>query len=648
MDDFARRVREIVERNFGNEDFSIEQLCQEMGVSRTHLHRKLKAATDLSASLFIRQVRLENARQRLADSEDNISEIAYATGHKSHQNFSKYFTEAFGVSPTQYRKQIRQARAKLRAKQAPRPAHTRRFLSSRRSQIALVALIGLLALIGWWSWEQSAGSSPAAGVEDSASDIPALAVMPFRNYGTESDAFFSEGVVEDILTNLAQFDGIRVISRTSSARFNETEKSLQEIGAALAVGYILEGSVRQEGDRVRISAQLIRLRDENHIWAQRFDRPLQDVFAIQNEVANSIASALNRSINSSVYRQRDGAAAPQNVAAYTAVLRGRYFLRSRTEQDLDRAIEQFRRALAIEPEYAAAFVGLASAYQLLANLRYAPEQKQAQEELAEQYALKAIKNDRTNGSAYAILGNLYRDQYRWEESVSVYEIALDLSPNDAMINYWFSLSLRATGDLERALVYHQRASELDPLQPVIHAGHVYTCALAGEFARAEAILDKVKPIMSNSFLYYMVWGNLLARQGAYREAIPVLDKATELNPTFSYPESEKIYCLGRLGERERVLERIAQLDTTRALDCLRAAKYYLSIDADTMALRHLQQAAALGLVDDDLIAEPIYRRFRNHPDFIAILKQYNLYRFASRAEEDESFPIAKNEEATEQ
>lgn len=624
---FIHSVRQQVEQNLDNHDFSIEQLCREMGISRTHLHRKIKSATGLSTSLYIRKVRLEKARVLLETTDYNISEVAYLTGNKSPQNFSKYFIEEFGLSPSAYRKQRKAAKAKRPIPESKTERLSRSLTGTAHRAVLIFAILSLLAVLGF-AFKDTLLAPVQSDDDHTAEQLPSIAVIPFQHYGPADGDFFSEGVVEDILTYLTQFEGLKVLSGTSAEKFRDSRQSMQQIGNELGVEYMLEGSVRQDSSRVIISAQLIQVSDNQHIWAERYEKSRENVFELQTEIARTIAAALNQSISTKA-QQRLDRIPTNNVEAYTALLRGRHLLRSRTKEDLYKSLEQFERAIKLDPEYAEAYAGLAEAYYLLPSLRYVPEKKERYWDTAEQHALTAIKYDKNSGSAYAILANLYMEQYRWEEAISAFEIALSISPNDALINYWFSLILRSTGNLERSLRYHKIAADLDPLHPVIQAGYIYTCSLAGEYELAEDLLKKVEPVLGESFLYYAAKANLLLRKGEYRAAIPVCDKALALNPAFTLPESDKYYCLGKLQEKEAVMQYVLSLDTSRALDCLKAAKVYSAIDSTALSLRYLSRAASLGLISEDLLVNPIYRPIRTHPIYTDILKQYNLYAFFS-------------------
>ncbi|GAB5553062.1 MAG: hypothetical protein Sapg2KO_26530 [Saprospiraceae bacterium] len=626
---FLHTVTEIIEKNIQNDDFSIEQLCQELNLSRTHLHRKIKAATDLSTSLFIRKIRLEKAKELLEKTDHNISEIAYLTGNKSPQNFSKYFIETYGISPSAYRKKLKTSVQKKVDAIAFDPKRTS---ASKWQKMGVAGLVlALMCILGF------AGRQYFFPVKTNSNNLgsasSSIAILPFQGESRLEDDFLSEGIVEDILAKLMPFENIKVISKASTEQFKDTKKNIQQIGKRLEVQYVLTGKIRANKDLITIQVELIQVADQQLIWTKRYEQPKEELLAMQVVVAENIAKALNQTLDPKL-KQRIERIPTSNSEAYTAFLRGRHLMRSRTQENLLKSLDQFLLALDLDPEFSEAYESIARAYHLMINLGYTTAQAEEFENFAEKNILKAIEFNRSNGTAYAILGNLYADQYRWEEAISAFNIALELSPKDALVNYWFSLKMRSIGDFDQALKYHQIASDLDPLHPVIHAGYVYTSALAGDFELANEILQKVEPIMINSFLFYFVKGNLLLRQGDFEGAIPIYEKALELNPSFKPSESDMMYSLGKLGQRQEVLDYLESLDQTRGIDCLRAAKAFMGLEEPDAALNSLKQAADFGVIDDDFLAEPIFASLRNHPIYLDILERYNLAPFADALEFD--------------
>ncbi|GAB5553067.1 MAG: hypothetical protein Sapg2KO_26580 [Saprospiraceae bacterium] len=621
---FLKKLTRIIEDNLQNEDFSIEQLCQAINLSRAQLHRKIKASTLLSTSLFIRKIRLEKAKELLEHSDHNISEVAYLTGNKSPQNFSKYFIEAYGLSPSKYRKAFRE-KQQQEDQEPKKPAAT--VLAPIRNISFITIGLSCLLVLGFLSrknWLSSQATASSRFVERA----PLIAILPFQHSGQASNAFLSEELEKDLLHQLSQFENLKVVSESSTTQIKDPTERIQQIGASFGVNYVLQGSIQSNKTKINIGLQLISVGDHQVVWSKKYTRSQKALVALQTEMARTIALALNQTIPPA-YEQQLEKEPTTSTKAYTAMLRGRHLMRSRIKDDLLRSQQQFEMALNLDPEYSEAYEGLARVYHLIANLRYFPEKTAFHNQLAEKNALKAIQFDRSNGGAYAILGGLYTDQHRWEEVISAYKIAIDLQPNDALTNYWLSLAMRSTGDLEQAILYNKKASELDPLHPVIHAGYVYTAALAENYDLAEDILQNVAPFMENSFLYSMVNGNLMLRKGEFEQAIIACEKASKLNPTFKHAESDKFYCLGKMGNQQAVLQYIQSLDSSKGIDCLRMAKAYMGMDDPQSGLSYLKKAAELGVISDDLIVEPIFSILQDEPEFRAILKQYNLDQFST-------------------
>lgn len=631
----------MIESNLENPAFSISELCKEMGVSRSQLHRRVKLYANLSTSLFIRKIRMQKAKELLDNTDLNISEIAYQTGNASPQNFSKYFIEEFGISPSAFRKQSspemenKEVELDPTSKSLSSEPKGRKsedgipVLSKNRSEyrikgwlsLLIVSLMVGIFLVGNVLVKKIKGKEKPIPVESQS-----IAIIPFQNLSSAENNFFCEGVVEDILTYLTYFKNLKVISRTSSAKYKNTEKNVLQIASELNVAFLLEGSVRQYGRKVRITAQLIRAADDNHIWARNYDRDIQNVMEIQSEVAKEIAKSLNQNISPEIAQKFDRVPT-RNIEAYNALLRGKYLLRTRTFEGLKESIKQFDHALSLDPGFSEAFAGKASAYNLMVNLRYVTERKEKYLQMAEENVRLAIKEDPNNALAYAIRGNNFRDQFKFSEAINNYRISLDLNPNDALTNYWFSLVLRSTAQLDKALEYHQKASELDPLHPLIQAGYVYTSIMAGKFDLAEDLLHKGEPLFNNSFLFHYVKGSFYMYREDYKNAIPYFDRAIALNAQFKTSKLARIYCLGKLGDREQVMSYIASLDISKADDMLLAGLAYAGLGEKDKAIKQIKKAAELGVIAGDMLVDKKFENLRDDPAYEAILRKYGLDKF---------------------
>jgi TolB-like protein len=293
-----------------------------------------------------------------------------------------------------------------------------------------------------------------------------VAVLPFTNLSdSKTDEYFSDGVTEDILTHLSKIGDLRVIARTSVMQYKDTRKRIRDIAAELGVATILEGSVRRSESQVRITGQLIDARTEEHLWAETYDRTLDDIFVIQSDVAQKIASALEATLTSDEI-QRIDRTPTESTEAYQLYLQGRYFWNKRTDEDILKAKEYFEQAIEVDPLYAQAYVGLADSYNLLHQYTNLPSNETYPKGRAA--AMKALEIDPGAGEAHISLAyGLF--EYYWEYAAAEreYRWGLELSPNYATGRQWHGEYLACVSRLEEALAELLKARELDPLSFVI-------------------------------------------------------------------------------------------------------------------------------------------------------------------------------------
>lgn len=627
---FIDKIQNIIRENLDNRSFSTEFLCDELHMSRSQLHRRVKQHTGLSTSLFIRRIRLERGKELLETTDYNVSEIAYLTGIDSPQNFSKYFAEEYGVTPSVYRK-TRENDLKVAVtgdEPSPVPLIDVGKIENRRrpdlkkylyfSFFAVTLLLSLLLIF--------TPEDPEQETEKDHHTLPqpfenSIAVLPFVNFGSETTPFFMDGIVEDILTNLAYFQNLKVISRTSSMTYKNTTKGIKEIAEELKVAYLLEGSVRQIDDEVKITAQLIRATDDYHVWAKNYTRKLKDVFQLQSEISLDIAEALNQRITEQV-SQMITPKSSQDFKAYNEFLVGRDLLMSRTEESIRESIRRFDYALTIDPDFTKAMASKASAYQLLANMKY--KDRQENNAIAQELALNTIELDPTNGLAYATLGSIYRDQHQWKQAEAAYEIALKYNPNDAVANYWYSLLLREIGQMSRAVEFSFRATELDPLHPVIHAGHIVNCAFAGNRKLADQSIKDGRLRFESAFVYHWALAKYRDYLQDYEGALRMYDKVIEMNPDIPTVWRSRAFCLGRLGYQEEVMTYINAHMRDVPEDYLDRALAYCGLKDVTNSILCLQTAAKAGWIPTDLKVDNRYDILRDHPEFLKILYDFGL------------------------
>ena len=298
-------------------------------------------------------------------------------------------------------------------------------------------------------------------------DRTRLAVLPLVNISQDpSDAYFADGMTEELIYTLSRAKGIRVIAQTSAMAYKGTNKTIREIGHELDVGSILEGSVRKSGDRVRITTQLIDVQTEEHLWAERYDRELADVFEIQSEISAEVGKGLktllkNHNVPKAVNRPTE------QLDAYTEYLKGRHCWNRRTQAGVTEALEHFQRALDVDPKFARAYSGIADCYSVLANHGY--ERNDVALPLAKDAAKKALELDPNLAEAHASLGLAYM-QFKGNLEAAERELseAIRLNPSYATARQWYSGVLHSQLRLDDALEHAQLAIGLDPLAHIMH------------------------------------------------------------------------------------------------------------------------------------------------------------------------------------
>jgi adenylate cyclase len=319
-------------------------------------------------------------------------------------------------------------------------------------------------------------------------DRKRIAVLPFLNISPDpNDEYFADGLTEELIARLSTISGLKVIARTSMMRFRGTTKSVEEIGKELKSGTVLEGSVRKAANRLRVTAQLIDAITEEHLWVQNYDRQLEDVFAIQTEVAQNVADALKTQVLDEE-RQHIQKKSTGDIGAYTLYLKGRYYWNERNKESLERAIKYYSQAIKRDPEFALAYSGLADCYMVLVNHSYLPPNEGYPK--AKEAATKALELDDTLAEAHTSLANVVSNEWEWPKAQREFKEALRLNPNYPTAHHWYSIYLLSLGRLDEAIREAKVAQELDPLSPQIHAyaGILHTIARQYNIALKE--LDK--------------------------------------------------------------------------------------------------------------------------------------------------------------
>jgi TolB-like protein/class 3 adenylate cyclase/Tfp pilus assembly protein PilF len=369
---------------------------------------------------------------------------------------------------------------------------------------------------------------PETALRGASAPARSIAVLPFTNLSADvENEYFSDGVTEEILTALTKLGDLKVISRTSVMQYKGTTKSVRQIGAELDVGAVLEGSIRRAGSRVRITAQLIEARTDIHLWAENYDRTLDDIFAIQSDVAGQIVDALR--IQLTPREQARIAERPtESVEAYQCFLKGRHYMARRTEAALRQAIGWFQKATQGDPSFAQAWAGLADAYALLPAYSTTPLAEANPE--ARSAAERALALDPGLGEAHAALGMTASNEWNWEEAEREYRRAIELNPGYATTHHWYGVFLAYRGRHDEAIEVLSRALEMDPLSLPIHDGLGTAYANARRYDEAIATYKKVVELDSSHTYGHLNLAETYDFLGRYEEALREWDDVAVLEP----------------------------------------------------------------------------------------------------------------------
>jgi TolB-like protein/Tfp pilus assembly protein PilF len=356
---------------------------------------------------------------------------------------------------------------------------------------------------------------------------PSIAVLPFANMSADKEnEFFGDGLAEEIINLLAQAPGLKVTGRTSSFFFRGKDVEFGEIGRRLNVGHILEGSVRRAGNRIRVTAQLIKVADGFHLWSERYDREVTDIFAIQDEITQAIAGALRTKLSPATATLRHQA---PNLRAYEAYLKARDDWFKPTPESLARVKKSLEHAIELDPEFALAYSLLGGHYTMLANLGIRPAREVIP--LARAAEQEALRVEPSLPEAHALLGVCAGDEYDWNEAKRQWRLAMAREPVSRDVRFWYGNHyLLPIGRPVEAVEEMARGLQEDPLNLLYRHHYAVGLRHAGRPEDAEAELRKVLEIDENFPLALGTLGAVYAQQGRLEEALALTERASALTP----------------------------------------------------------------------------------------------------------------------
>ena len=456
---------------------------------------------------------------------------------------------------------------------------------------------------------------------------PSIAVLPFVDMSSEKDQdWFCDGISEEIINALTHVESLHVVARTSSFQFPGKGYDIKEIGKKLNVRTVLEGSVRKAGNRLRITAQLINIEDGYHLWSERFDREMEDVFAIQDEISLAIVEVMKVKLlkkeKAAIVKRHT-----ENTEAYNIYLMGHYFLNSRQEDGINKAIVYFHRALEIDPEYALPYVGIADSYNLKGFWGF--ESPKDSIPKAKTAVLKAMEIDDTLGEAYNSLAfiSLFYD-WNWKATESEYKRAIELNPNYASTHEWYSLYLSVMGKYDEAITEAKTARKLDPLSLIINAvvGRVYM--FARRFDEAIESLLLTLEINPNYQLTRLWLVESYVFKGMYNEAFSFLPKTLDEAGGATYALWTLGWAYAVSGQKDEaliILEKLKELSKEKYVSSIYMAYINIALGDHDSAFKLLDKA-----YDERepfmswLNAFGMFDPLRPDPRFKALLKKMGL------------------------
>lgn len=458
-------------------------------------------------------------------------------------------------------------------------------------------------------------------------NLPRIAVLPLANISPDpKDEFFADGLTEELISTLSQIEGLRVIARTSVMAYKSATKPLPQIVSELDVDTVLEGTVRKAGDRLRITTQLIDVQTQEHRWAETFDRRLEDIFAVQSEVARRIAEALKVTLRGSEARRLEErpAVSPESYLAY---LKGRSFLRGRSNDDLFRAKAELERAISLDGNNGAAYSGLSDVTRLIGTL-YRDAPLEVWDRSSRALAERAVELAPDLAEAHTSLAFSLWADYQYAEAENELRRAISISPSYAAGHHWYASLLADEARIEEAIVHWNLAEEADPLSSVTLANDALLLIMLRRLDEARLKIERLGGVEGQQALYHAARSEYFLALSDYPEALQERDILSQLQPDDLANEVGRAICYAHSGQRDRAMESLRRLET---IDPVRRpnsgiAAIYAALGELDPCFEWLNRGA-FETYDLDISGwriDPRYEAIRRDPRFLELLKRMNL------------------------
>ena len=506
------------------------------------------------------------------------------------------------------------------------PTQPNRQLSPSR-KLVLIGFLGTAALT--LSMLATRYLRSATAGKNQPAQITSIVVLPFENLSGDVDQqYFTDGMTDELIAHLAKIRSLRVISRTSSMEYKRTQKSLSQIAHDLNVNAVVEGTVLRAGDRVRITAELVQVATDGHLWADTYESPLGDILTLQNQVASAIANQIRISLTPEEQQQL-ASTRPVSAESYENYLKGRYYWNKRSEESLKKAIEYFQLATEKDPHYALAFAGLADSYSIIGSTIVGTVPSREVAPKAKAAALKALELDSNLAEAQTSLATVrFNYDWDWAGAATGFQRAIELNPNYATAYQRYSLYLMAMGRTEESLSAMNRARELDPLSISTNFSLGWRHYMARQYDQAIEQLQNTLDMDPNFALPRMVLGKTYEQKGSYQQAIPELQKAASISndsPLMLGALGHAYGVAGRSEDAEEVLTQLQEQSKKHYVSPYYVAMVYAGRGENEKAMDWLEKAyqdRSNGLVF--IKVDPQLDSLRSNPRFRGFLRRLSL------------------------
>jgi TolB-like protein/DNA-binding winged helix-turn-helix (wHTH) protein/tetratricopeptide (TPR) repeat protein len=502
-----------------------------------------------------------------------------------------------------------------------RPTNTRRIIQLTAIIAASAALI--LSLTGYYIHGVNAGRPKSR-------PITSLVVLPLENVSGEKDQdYFADGMTDELIAHLAKISSLRVISRTTAMAYRDSRKSLSEIARELNVDGVVEGTILRSGNRVRITAELIQVSTDHHLWAESYESPVGDILTLQGQVTSAIVNEISVKLTPEDQRRLISSTRPVNPEAYENYLKGLYYWNKRSDEGLNKAISYYELATQKDPQYALAYAGLADCYGIIGATIFGTMPVSDAAPKAKAAALKALELDETLAEAQSSLATVqFNYDWDWPAAASGFTRAIQLNPSYATAYQRYSLYLSAMGRTKESFDQINRARQLDPLSISINFSLGWRYYMARQYDRALEQLRNTLEMDPNYALAHLVLGETYQQKGDYQQAIDQLQMATAISPNSPLMVAGLGHALAiakRTPEARSILNQLLEQSKKQYVAPFYIALVYAGLGENEIAMDWLEKAyddRSNGLVF--LKVDPELDTLRSNPRFKELQRKMHL------------------------